>query len=294
MQRKWYQKKRFWLLITMLVLLWGSSQMEFLRIRYQPAELSKELGKSSSLPVTFQQKKVEGATMHYCQVGSGEHLPVIVLVHGSPGALSAYKDYLKDTLLQEQAILIAVDRLGFGYSDFGKAVPSLRLQARLIAAILADFSTSKKIIVGHSMGGPVNSRLAMDYPDMVDGMVLIAPSISPDLEPSNGWRKVLDFPLFRWFTPPAFRVCNQEILPLKEELVAMEKGWGSITCPVTIIQGTADKLVPAGNAYFAQERLVNSSAVELKMIEEGDHFILWSELPLIRKAILDMIKSVGK
>jgi len=292
MQKKWYQKKRFWLLILFLAGMLVVRQLEFLEMRYQPSDFSKSIATRSPSPFAFKQKKVDGTTLQYCQLGAGDHLPVIVLVHGSPGSLSAFETYLKDTLLQQKAILIAVDRLGFGYSDFGKAIPSLQLQAKVIAAVLKDFPKSKKILVGHSMGGPVNSRLAMDYPNLVDGMVLIAPSISPELEPPNWWRKVLNFPILRWMTPTALRVCNQEIIPLKEELIAMEKRWETITCPVTIVQGTADQLVPAGNAYYAKERLINSQLVQLQMVEEGNHFILWSEIPLIRKAIFELLELI--
>ncbi len=291
MQRKWYQKKRYWLLGT-LVFVFFISRLELLQMRYQPDELAKSLLSSSSASLKFKEKTLEGITIHYCQLGDNKNLPIVVLVHGSPGSLIAYEAYLKDTLLNQQANLIAIDRLGFGYSNFGTVIPSLKVQAKLIAAILEDFPKIPKIIVGHSMGGPVNSRLVMDYPHLVNGMVLVAPSISAALEPPNWWRKVLDFPLFRWFTPTAFRVCNQEIIPLKEELLVMENRWKDITCPVSIIQGSADNLVPKENAQFAKENLINSINVQVKMIEGGNHFILWSEIPLIRDTILEMLAEI--
>lgn len=292
MQRKWYQKKRYWFLAIVL-LVFFISRLESLKMRYHPDELAKSLIPHSPSPLLFKKKKIDGSTIHYCQLGDDSNLPVVLLVHGSPGSLAAYEDYLKDTLLNQRANLIAVDRLGFGYSDFGITVPFLSLQAKLIATILEDFPYTPKIIVGHSMGGPVNSRLALDYPHLVSGMILIAPSIAPNLEPPNWWRKMLDFPFFRWFMPTALRVCNQEIIPLKKELIAMENRWKDITCPVSIIQGSADYLVPAGNAYFAEEKLVNSSKVQIKMIEGGNHFILWSEIPLIRKTILEMLSETN-
>jgi len=225
MKKKWYKRKRYWILFLLPIGVWIVSQTEALQMRYNPVSFKKTIEATNNTSFVFKKKKIAGTTLQYGQLGSDAHLPVIVFVHGSPGSLAAYENYLKDSLLQQQAILIAVDRLGFGYSDFGKATSSLRLQAQLIATILEDFPNTKKILVGHSMGGPVNSRLAMDYPHLVDGMVLVAPSISPALEPSNRWRKVLDFPLFRWITPSALRVCNQEIIPLKEELVQLYWKW---------------------------------------------------------------------
>ena len=286
-------KKMYLLIVIILLILFTVSRLEFLEMRYQPKQFAQVVEATSQSSLVFKKKKIEETTFHYCQLGENKELPVVVLVHGSPGALSAYKDYLKDTLLNQRANLIAIDRPGFGYSDFGTAISSLSLQAKGIAAILENFPTQSKVILGHSMGGPVISRLVMDYPNLVDGLILVAPSISPALEPSNSWRIVLDYPPFRWLTPTAFRVCNQEIIPLKSELLEMENRWETITCPVTIIQGTVDPLVPKGNADFAKERLVNSSNVQLKMVEEGNHFILWSEIPLIRNAILEMLEDIN-
>ena len=166
MKKKWHKRKRYWILFLLPIGVWIVSQTEALQMRYNPASFKRMIEVTSSTSFVYKQKKIAGTTLQYGQLGSGIHLPVLVFVHGSPGSLAAYENYLKDSLLQQQAILIAVDRLGFGYSDFGKAIPSLRLQAQLIAAILEDFPNTKKILIGHSMGGPVNSRLAMDYPHL--------------------------------------------------------------------------------------------------------------------------------
>lgn len=287
--QKWYQYKRYWIPSSLLLLLFFIGKMEVFEMRYQETDFAKKIVAAGQISPIFKQKKVAGTTMQYVQVGNDENLPNIIFVHGSPGALSAYETYLQDTFLVKSANLLAVDRLGFGYSDFGKTVHSLSIQANLIAAILKDLPSKRNILVGHSMGGPVISKLAMNFPDLVNGLVLVAPAISPELEPSNRWRKILDLGLFRCLTPAALRVCNQEIIPLKEELLKMMRHWNKITCPVTVIQGTIDNLVPVGNAYFAKKMLINSPAVELKLIEEGNHFILWSETSLITQAILDKL-----
>ena len=68
--------------------------------------------------------------------------------------------------------------------------------------------------------------------------------------------------------------------------------WKNIQISVTIIQGEKDKLVPKENADFAKKMLVNSASVDVKMVENGTHFILWSEPQLIKEAILDLLKKV--
>src|SRR4051812_46363629 len=62
-------------------------------------------------------------------VAGNESLPLVIFIHGSPGSLSAFIDFMDDTLLLEKVRMISVDRPGFGSSNFGYAEPSLEKQA---------------------------------------------------------------------------------------------------------------------------------------------------------------------
>ena len=294
-QRKWYRKKRFWVLNLFLIYL-ISIQFEWAKNRYYPSELIQQIEQQTNikpyLETKIETKTVDSQQVQYLKLSRSKSSPVLLLVHGSPGSLTAYADYYLDEDLLKQFTIIAVDRLGFGYSDFGKSEGNLTNQAKVIAAILKDYPTQIKILVGHSMGGPVIAKLAMDYPYLVDGLLMIAPSISPELEPSNTWRKVLNILPIRLLTPAALRICNQEIIPLYSELTKMLPDWKKIKIPVTVVQGEADALVPQGNADFAKRVLVNSPKVHLHKIKAGNHFILWSEVELIKLKIWDLLSEI--
>lgn len=138
----------------------------------------------------------------------------------------------------------------------GQAEPSLRKQAAAIAAVSGQVTPSgRAVLAGHSLGGPVIVRLATDYPDRVRSLILVAPSISPELEKQEWFRPVLAAFPFRQLLPAELDVSNREIRPLKGELQRMLPLWTSITVPVTVIQGDADNLVPSGNADFAKRML---------------------------------------
>ncbi|MFK7908908.1 MAG: alpha/beta fold hydrolase [Chitinophagales bacterium] len=241
---------------------------------------------------SFQNYSVDGRKMNYLQVGKDDSQNLVLMAHGSPGSLDAYMDYLTDKTLSENALLIAVDRTGFGYSDFGNAERSLQSQALQLKPILEKYADRNIILVGHSYGGPLIARMAMDYGEWVDALVMVAPSISPELEPQEWWRKPLDWWGIRSLIPPAFRVCNQEILPLKKELEKMLPLWRDIQCPVTVLQGMEDTLVPKGNADFAKQMLVNSSKVDIQMMEGDGHFILWSKMDVVKKVVKGYLKDL--
>jgi pimeloyl-ACP methyl ester carboxylesterase len=228
--------------------------------------------------------------INYLQVGN-ENLPLVIFVHGSPGSLSAFIHFMSDTALLRQAQLVSVDRPGFGYSNFGYAEPSLEKQAADLKPLLEKNKGHRPIIlVGHSLGGPVIVRMAMDYPELVDGLVIVAGSVDPDLEPNETWfRAPLATPFLKWMLPRSFRASNDEIYKLKPELQEMIPGWSRITASVIIIQGTKDSLVPAANAAFARRMLTRAKSVDVVMKADMDHFVPWSNPELIREAILAMM-----
>ena len=227
---------------------------------------------------------IDNRTINYIESGA-DTLPHLIFVHGSPGSLSAFIHFFVDSALQRSVKMISVDRPGFGHSNFGNGEISLESQARYLKPVLESNTSGKpNILVGHSLGGPVIARIAMDYPDLVDGLIMVAPSIAPDLEPHEWFRFPLSTPFFRWLLPRSFRASNDEIYFLKPELEKMLPLWKDITSPVTVIQGGEDNLVHPGNAEFAQKKIENAR-VETVFVENMDHFVPWNRPDLIKQAI---------
>jgi pimeloyl-ACP methyl ester carboxylesterase len=131
--------------------------------------------------------------------------------------------------------------------------------------------------------------MAMDFPDLVDGLVLVAPSIDPNLEPNEMWfRAPLATPFLSWILPRSFRASNEEIYHLKPQLEELKSQWKMISCPVTVVQGGKDSFVPAGNANFAKAELINAN-VSVVLEPNANHFIPWNRPELIRQAILEFL-----
>lgn len=281
-------KKRYTIPLFLFVLLYGITQSSCFSFRMSAKEQIEMLTAATTIPPSVNQYPLGKRQIQYTHIGP-DTLPLILFVHGSPGSSSAFMDYLMDNRLLEHSQMISVDRLGFGQSSYGRTEVSLEKQAKAFLPILEKYQQQKTILVGHSFGGPVIARMAMDFPHLVDGLVIVAGSIDPDLEPKEWWRKPLNWRLIRWLIPPSLRVCNQEILPLDGELRKMLPYWGKITVPVTVIQGEKDNLVPKENAAFAKKMLVNSEEVKIDYIKEGNHFILWSLKDRVVDAILALL-----
>jgi pimeloyl-ACP methyl ester carboxylesterase len=144
----------------------------------------------------------------------------------------------------------------------------------------------KIILIGHSLGGPMIARMAMDYPELIDNLIIVAGSITPNLEPNEKWFRIpMDFMPIRVLIPASFRASNHEILYLKPELEKMLPLWKNIRQPVIVIQGGKDMFVSPKNADFAEKMLVNAKSLKVVRIDTMNHFVPWSHPQLIKKAI---------
>jgi pimeloyl-ACP methyl ester carboxylesterase len=285
-------KTKKWIVsIALFIILMGTLH-SCLQFRMSKSEIDRFFAdkKEKGKIITYQ----EGfRIINYVIVGD-ELKPLVIFVHGSPGSLSAFIDFLGDSSLLRQAQLISVDRPGFGHANFGLAEPSLQKQAALLKSIIDKNKHDRPVfLVGHSLGGPLIARVAMDYPKLVDGLIMVAPSIDPALEPHEWFRAPLATPFLSWILPRSFRASNDEIYQLKPELENMLPLWSKVTTPSIVIQGKKDRFVPYQNAFFAQEKMVNAS-VTLVMVDTMDHFVPWSNPELIHQAISDMINLHGK
>lgn len=282
-------KKRY-IGLGLLTIFIGVLRLEFFAFRESDEKQAKKILKSGQSAPTFYTYNFEGRDMHYLHVGDPEK-PLLILVHGSPGSSIAMQSYLADTILTMTFQVIAVDRLGFGYSDYGHSESSLEKQSAAILKLLDRHPAEATYLMGHSYGGPVISRMAMDAPERIAGLCIVSGSIDPSLEPREWWRKPLNWPVIRHILPGSLRASNQEIMDLYQELEDMMPLWKKISCPVLVIQGEADKLVPAGNAFFAKKMLEPNTQIELKMVPGGNHFILWSMQEEIRNGIINQARE---
>ena len=234
--------------------------------------------------------EVDGYEMHYKVLESGKE-GTIVFVHGTPGSWDAFISYFTDSTLYRQATIVSPDRPGFGKSSYGKPVASLARQAALLKPILEKYP-APRILVGHSLGGPIVARVAMDYPELVEGIVMVAPALSPALEPEEDWFRVpMRWPVIEGIFPKIFRISNEELIFLEEELELMLPLWKDIAVPSMVIQGGKDNLVHPGNAAFADSVLVNAPK-EIIFLPEDNHFLPWSRVDVIKGAIVQMYKEL--
>ena len=144
-------------------LLWGFSTWMTRRIE-------------AAVPSTGRFVDVDGERFHYYEEGDG---PPVVMIHGLMGS-SRNLTYALSGQLREHFRVITLDRPGSGYSTRHKGTAAdLPAQARQIAALISTLGLDKPLVLGHSLGGAIALALALDHPEAVSGLVLVAPLTHP-------------------------------------------------------------------------------------------------------------------
>ena len=214
----------------------------------------------------------------------------LVFFHGSPSSLSAWNGYLNDSLFVKQANLYAIDRPGYGYSNFGDEMTSITLQADIMSNLINHYKLENVIAVGSSYGGPLAARLAVVNKN-VKGVVMISPAIDPKQEKKIWGARFTQWWLTRWLVPTGYRVAGDEKTTHAKALARLETDWKSVTVPVIHIHGDIDDIVPYGNVNYTEEQFSN-----IKIITTPDtgHEIAWGRPELIKPHLLELINTVMK
>lgn len=136
--------------------------------------------------------EVDGTRLHYVRRGSG---PPVVLLHGSDGSLLDFADTVLEPLSHDFEV-VAFDRPGHGYSDGPyHAVATPEVQLHLLHEAVCRLGLVRPLLVAHSWSGLLAMMYALEYPDQVAGVTLLAPWVAPPSSPPSPLLYVPRIPL---------------------------------------------------------------------------------------------------
>jgi len=282
------KKKRYKLLLVFMVLLITANSC--ITMRDSDKKIIKKFKKIGQTPKIYHDT-FEGKPIRWIADKTFDKtLPTVIFVHGAPGSLDNYYKHLQDSDLQKKANLISVDRLGYGYSNFGKAEVSLAKQAKMIEFIASKYQENKIVLVGWSYGGPIIGKMAMDNPNYAH-IIMIAPAVSPKDEKYFWFGNFAKWKTTRWLSPKAFQVAEDEKLAHAQELKKIENDWQKIKTPITYYHGNKDGLVPYENMKFLQSKM-DTSLLKCVTIDKGSHFIIFKNYELIKKDLISILNEL--
>jgi len=127
---------------------------------------------------------VGGFPQHVIELGRSPDThgaPPVVLLHGAGSNLEDMHLALGERLAARHRVIL-LDRPGFGWSARNAGEGSSPAdQAAVLRDVLDRLGIDRAVVVGHSWGGTLALTFALDHPQRVAGLVLIAPPTHPGL-----------------------------------------------------------------------------------------------------------------
>jgi pimeloyl-ACP methyl ester carboxylesterase len=131
-------------------------------------------------PAQGRMVEVAGGTLHILDIGPREAAgPPVVMLHGASSNLEVMRQPVGERLAGKHRVIL-IDRPGHGWSTRARLQDSTpEIQARMIEEALAKLGVGQAIFVVHSWAGALGARIALDYPQAVAGLVMLAPVAYP-------------------------------------------------------------------------------------------------------------------
>ncbi|MBA3533634.1 MAG: alpha/beta hydrolase [Ardenticatenales bacterium] len=262
------------------------------------------------MTITTQTLTLAGATLHLRRAGSEG--PPLLFLHGWADSSVVWRRSLEQWGARFQAV--ALDLPGHGDSAPIPPQGGATAIAARVAEALGQLGLSGVRLVGHSFGGLLSLRLALDFPDLVERLVLVNPI----------WYGALPAPLPLLYLKPlglASMIANRPLRtlasrtlgPVMERLDEQRRDqiarWRAfnqaepwwlyrtmlmagktnirdeierIHHPTLVVAGTRDTLIPSHRSRVLAHLLPNARLVELP---RSGHHPMEDSFPAFRAAL---------
>ncbi|MCK0715140.1 alpha/beta fold hydrolase [Chromohalobacter sarecensis] len=195
-----------------------------------------------------------GGRLHYVDVGQG---PPLIMIHGLGGQLQHFTYALIEALSNDFRV-IAIDRPGSGYSDVtDNERARLPCQARALHEAWRALGVERPLVVGHSMGGAVALTLALEYPQEVAGLALLAPLVAQvsDVPPAMRLLAIRSPRRRRWMA---------ETLAIPLTRVTSRQALAQVFAPEAV---PADYATRGGGLLALRPQAFHAASTDLAMLE---------------------------
>jgi pimeloyl-ACP methyl ester carboxylesterase len=281
-------------------------------------------------PPAGQFLEVNGVRLHYVEHGSGTPL---VLLHGNGSMIQDFGSSGLIDLAAKSYRVIVFDRPGFGHSDRPRStIWTPAAQAELINGALQQLGVSHAIVLGHSWGASVAVALALEYPNLVQGLVLASgyyyPSLRPDVValsapavplvgdvlahtlspivsrvmwpllmakifgPRSVPRKFEGFPKEMALRPSQIRASAAESALMIPDAIHFRNEYANLKMPVVIVAGDEDRLIDSGAQSARLHRDVAQS--RLHRVPGNGHMIHQTATGVVMSAINEVAEERGE
>lgn len=237
---------------------------------------------------------------YFAHKADGITRPPLILIHGAGGFHLSWPPQVRR--LADQRVY-AIDLPGHGKSE-GVGRQSIEDYTEDVIAFMKSIEVHSAVIAGHSLGSAIAVTLALKYPRLVLGLILIgggaklrvSPAILEGASKSSTFDsavKMVNDCSFGPHTPPRLkelateRMANVRPAVLHGDYLACEAfnvldRLEKIKTPTLIICGTEDRMTPLKYSKYMHDRIPNS---RLEVVDGAGHMLMLEQPGVLADSI---------
>ena len=259
----------------------------------------------------------DGLRLHYLDNGSGD---AVLFIHGSgPGASghSNFKLNYPEFAAAGHRVLVP-DLPGYGASDKPETDYTLDFFVDAMFGLLDALDIPRCTLVGNSLGGAIAIKMALDQPQRIARLVLMAPGglmekeqyylqmegiqkmgaafANGELNDADGMRRLLSLQLF---DPSQIsdETVNERVAVVKEQprcvLTRMQvpnlaSQVAQLSCPILGFWGMNDKFCPSSGAQTLMDACSN---IRFVLLSECGHWVMVEHRALFNREVLAFLEE---
>lgn len=226
---------------------------------------------------------------------------IIIYLHGFYGDMDGKKGTKIEEIAKEHKVnLIKLNYLGHGTSS-GKVEDYTMINwFDNIKTIIDNFSENKKLLfIGSSMGGWFSYIMGLEYKDRVKAIITFSTAIdfvSEVIEPkilNVDKNKEIVFEMRNSDGTKNGNVITKKMLEDSKKFNLLSKNKIDLNCPIRMIHGLWDTLIPYTIALKFLEKLTSNDA-ELLLVKNMDHRLsMEGNLDILKKVVDEVLNGLN-
>ena len=251
---------------------------------------------------------IDAQRIHYTVHQDDSEAPPtpLVLVHGAGGNLYHWPPGLRR--LPDHDVY-AIDLPGHGRSD-GPGRDSIEAYVEILYKWARALALPPFVVAGHSMGGAIAQTFALEHPEMLRGLVLVATGarlrVHPDIlngiktDMSKVGEQLVTWSYGQKATPQQKRQFLKQFMSVPSEV--MYGDWAAcnvfdireklsqIHTPTLVVAGSMDKMTPEKYGRYMAEHIPDA---DFALIEGGGHMLMQEQPQLLINAIRGFLDRIA-